>query len=288
MPNDYYVSQYSGEEIDALLGGAGAGTVRYDAAQSLTDEQKAQARTNIGAAPSGYGYGGKSTGITFWDDTDGSKLKTHLENMYADYGDTIIRTKLVDYPICKVAGNGGWADIYFGNDPNVKTIIVRFHAVNQSIIGPSVATLMCKDDVWGEWEYENPPMQLGVEYRTTERYLGKPVYVQLMDWGNAPTQGTMKAVAVPENSADQQLIWAELTYYGITFPKYNADGTLSMFIYVSQGTDQFQVYSPGEDRSDNGVIQALVKYTKKTAGSTKEFKLTVDDTGAVSATEVTT
>ena len=27
------------------------------------------------------------------------------------------------------------------------------------------------------WEYINPPMQLGVEYRTTERYLGKPVYV---------------------------------------------------------------------------------------------------------------
>ena len=40
MPDDYYVSQYSGEEIDALLGGAGAGTVRYDAAQTLTDPQK--------------------------------------------------------------------------------------------------------------------------------------------------------------------------------------------------------------------------------------------------------
>ena len=50
MPDDYYVSQYSGEEIDALLGSAGAGTVRYDAAQSLTDAQKAQARENIDAA----------------------------------------------------------------------------------------------------------------------------------------------------------------------------------------------------------------------------------------------
>ena len=49
MPDDYYVSQYSGEEIDALLGRAGAGTVLYDAAQTLTDVQKQQARTNIGA-----------------------------------------------------------------------------------------------------------------------------------------------------------------------------------------------------------------------------------------------
>lgn len=171
-------------------------------AQSKTAAEQAQARGNIGAAPSGYGYGGKSTGITFWDDTDGSKLKTHLENMYADYGDTIIRTKLLDYPICKVAGNGGWADIYFGNDPNVKTIIVRFHAVNQSIIGPSVATLMCKDDVWGEWEYENPPMQLGVEYRTTERYLGKPVYVRLVNFG-ALGNTTTKSVDVAIENVDK-------------------------------------------------------------------------------------
>ena len=29
---------------------------------------------------------------------------------------------------------------------------------------------------WSEWEWVNPPMHLGAEYRTTERYLGKPVY----------------------------------------------------------------------------------------------------------------
>lgn len=52
MPDDYYVSQYSGEEIDDLLGKAGSatGAVRYDAAQTLTDEQKQQARGNIAAA----------------------------------------------------------------------------------------------------------------------------------------------------------------------------------------------------------------------------------------------
>lgn len=33
---------------------------------------------------------------------------------------------------------------------------------------------------WHEWECVNPPMDLGVEYRTTERYMGKPVYTQLI------------------------------------------------------------------------------------------------------------
>ena len=48
MPDDYYVSQYSGEEIDERLTAA-HNAVRYDAAQTLTDAQKAQARNNISA-----------------------------------------------------------------------------------------------------------------------------------------------------------------------------------------------------------------------------------------------
>lgn len=39
------------------------------------------------------------------------------------------------------------------------------------------------DGVWTPWEYVNPPMQLGVEYRTVERYDGKPVYVKAVNFG---------------------------------------------------------------------------------------------------------
>ena len=38
-------------------------------------------------------------------------------------------------------------------------------------------------DVWNPFEWVNPPMNLGTEYRTTERYLGKPVYVKVVDCG---------------------------------------------------------------------------------------------------------
>ena len=36
---------------------------------------------------------------------------------------------------------------------------------------------------WSEWEYVNPPLQIGVEYRTTERYQEKPVYYKIVDCG---------------------------------------------------------------------------------------------------------
>ncbi len=37
--------------------------------------------------------------------------------------------------------------------------------------------------VWKPWEWVNPPMAIDVEYRTTERFMGKPVYVKLVDFG---------------------------------------------------------------------------------------------------------
>ena len=42
---------------------------------------------------------------------------------------------------------------------------------------------------WNPWEYVNPPMQLGVEYRTTERYNGKPVYKRAVNIGDITGDG---------------------------------------------------------------------------------------------------
>lgn len=56
-----------------------------------------------------------------------------------------------------------------------------------------------QSQAWGEWEYVNPPMVPGVEYRTTERYNGKPVYCKLMDGGYLPNTGT-KYYKVAENA----------------------------------------------------------------------------------------
>ena len=39
---------------------------------------------------------------------------------------------------------------------------------------------------WTEWEWVNPPMVLGVEYRTTERWNGRPIYTATFDCGAMP------------------------------------------------------------------------------------------------------
>ena len=39
---------------------------------------------------------------------------------------------------------------------------------------------------WEPWEWVNPTMKIGIEYRTTERWNGKPVYAKLIDFGSLP------------------------------------------------------------------------------------------------------
>lgn len=60
-------------------------------------------------------------------------------------------------------------------------------------------------EVNGVVEWLNPPMQLGVEYRTTERYDGKPVYVLCVNLGDIPADGAVE-IPVTYSAAGPQII----------------------------------------------------------------------------------
>lgn len=47
---------------------------------------------------------------------------------------------------------------------------------------------------WGAWGWVNPPLSHSVEYRTTERYMDKPVYTMVYSFGKMPN-ATTKSVA---------------------------------------------------------------------------------------------
>ena len=55
--------------------------------------------------------------------------------------------------------------------------------LSEDINFAGLAVRIKKEGIWEPWEWINPPMQLGVEYRTTERYGGSPVYVKAVDCG---------------------------------------------------------------------------------------------------------
>lgn len=101
-------------------------------------------------------------------------------------------------------------------------------------------------------------MQIGVEYRTTERYLGKPVYVKAVNFGALP------------NAATKTVIWATADEISAVL---SAEATSSQGDPVGLGTSlsgteltatktTLYVKSSGNYSSDTAVFR--LKYTKTT------------------------
>lgn len=171
--------------------------VRYDAAQALTDAQKTQARSNIGAAVAGGGVLETAPEVRALSASESyaafcAKLDAVLETMpnqsvkfllvyppqYYGYG----------YDMCSLyKANNDYASVYTIGSYNIKR--QGFRMIKHKLYDSDPA------GQWDPLEYINPDMQLGVEYRTTERYLDKPIYCKVVDCGNLPNAGR-KAVSI--------------------------------------------------------------------------------------------
>ena len=144
---------------------------------NTTDEDKAEALENlleIGLAPGGYGLGEDSgNAITTLAQLDAVKVNS-FRNYYgealpvadAHYSNTSQGGVLTIY------GHGCITQYFFLRYPSRGSVLKRYTTTDGS--------------VWESWEWVNPPMNPGEEYRTTERYLGKPVFVKVFDFGALP------------------------------------------------------------------------------------------------------
>lgn len=113
----------------------------------------------------------------------------------------------------------------------------------------------CTNGTWGEWEYINPPMVVGVEYRTTERYHTKPVYAKLVDFGALPNN-TMKEVQYASyNEVERPISW-----YGEYANQQSALSNPSFSVIVTQSKI---VITTTSDKS-SFTAKIVVKYTKIT------------------------
>lgn len=144
-----------------------------------------------GKAPAGYGLGGNGTQVTDWNtatangfyaDRVGSEAKHSPFIGMASWGYTIALAQ--EDAITQVA--------FTYATPNWK------HALCQKMRHLKGAS----DEKWSEWEWVNPPMEVGAEYRTTERSGGKPVYVKRISATceeNISTVGDGTIIRFPHN-----------------------------------------------------------------------------------------
>ena len=197
-------AQLDGEDVDL------SGFATKDELSALTYENVG-ARPNtwlpttseIGAAPAGYGLG-----------------ETLLDNHIISNFDDATLTGWYSYykigtVINDIACNGGILEVMTYTADRIRQIYYPFNSV-------SIFHRSCYDGIWSDWvtgvvamptasdvgsapayvsgtysgcyyrmmgderEWINPPMIMGTEYRTTERWQGKAVYTKLVNYSGLP------------------------------------------------------------------------------------------------------
>ena len=120
-------------------------------------------------APAGYGLGNSSTQII----SSLAKLDGITKNGWYLFS-------------CTGSNIGGYwlnkAVVRVSNIAETDSVFQELQASGSSTI---LRRVRLDNGVWQEWEFVNPPMVLGVEYRTTERFNGLPVFTRFVTLGVA-------------------------------------------------------------------------------------------------------
>ena len=168
-------------------------------------------------APVGFGFGEKVVEIrtTSADETYETycaKLDAVLEGM----GNNV--SKLIGFYPPAIYGRGvqiGLLHKWSSDYASVRTL-GNYDGVANGFFGVSMRKV---EGNWKPMEWINPPMVLGVEYRTTERYQGKPVYVKLVDCGTLPNATTKKVKY--GDSVCRPIFGYGISSNDNTFPSFN-------------------------------------------------------------------
>ncbi|MGN1027788.1 MAG: pyocin knob domain-containing protein [Faecousia sp.] len=140
---------------------------------------------------------------------------------------------------------------------------------------------------WGEWEWENPTMALSVEYRTTEKFYGKPVYVKTRSYTHAVslTNTTQSfGIGIAENiddivranvyaetpNNDDRFILPFINLYRDYWMAYHfykgpeSDGNLPWYLYVGHNYANNKIFSDPDDATKTKVTYRMTVYYTKT------------------------
>ena len=202
----------------------------------------------VGAAPSGYGLGTggvypSSVGLTNaniarsgfyrWD-TEGQS-----DGFPFVYGTMIVGARGKDSASFQLAMCH--AETYKG------TMAARLYSANTEYA----------------WEYLNPPMIVGVEYRTTLRHNGKVVYCKAISCGALPSAGNRKVVATGTVA-----MTGVVGHYGyavesngnpISFPIYASTGVIGYHVVGGEAAIYIECEGDGSSFTSSYIA---VWYTK--------------------------
>ena len=197
-------------------------------------------------APAGYGLGGQSKFISSSDD---------LNDAVYD-GWYCFEAPPINAPLLDGVNAIGYSSMLVSNRIPSLYVTQEIFCYNSWEAHNCVLRRCRINGEWKPWEWVDPPMIPGIEYRTTERWNGAPVYAQLFDCSPLPN-ATTKVFPVEGNYADNISVVVDYggmsTYYGQSLQNKG---------FVSLNVTQSKISITTEVDYSAGNAYVWVKYVK--------------------------
>ena len=290
-PTEYYTSIFSGEDIDAaikkvndgIVGGVSSFNGRtgavlpqsgdYNATQipvSGEPEAETVAAALSNKAPAGFGFGDavqsiETTSAEESYETYCAKVDAVLDGMPDKTAKLVLA-----YPPAVYGKASTTISLLYKGDANY-AVLSNIGSADTALCGWRMIKLKKSSSdpsAWQPFEWEHPPMQLGVEYRTTERYDGKPVFVMAVNGGAFPDNSSkIIEVQIPDTSGQVKM----LDCYGVLdngtqipglFGESVFDASNYLGLFTQNGNGKFTI-SVGSGRTVGLNFTLFLKYWKE-------------------------
>ena len=222
-------------------------------------------------APAGYGFGDAIQEIATTSaeesyETYCAKVDAVLDEM-PDKTAKLVRA----YPPAVYGKAGTTVSLLYKSDANY-AVLSNIGSADTDLCGWRMFKLRYPSSsspaVWMPFEWENPPMKIGVEYRTTERYDGKPVFVMAVNGGAFPDNSSkIIEVQIPDTSGQVKM----LDCYGVLdngtqipglFGESVFDASNYLGLFTQNGNGKFTI-SVGSGRTVGLNFTLFLKYWKE-------------------------
>lgn len=213
-------------------------------------------------APGGFGFGDAVQSIE--TTSAGESYETYCAKVDAVLDGMPDKTaKLVlAYPPAVYGKAGTTISLLYKGDANY-AVLSNIGSADAGLCGWRMIKLKKSSSdpsAWQPFEWEHPPMQLGVEYRTVERYNGKPIHIKAVSLGLLENN-TSKSV---EHGISDFESCVECSGFSGPINLVGSGGVDSIYATTSRvGIDTNGSFSSAATSSKLNTV-AIIKYTKTT------------------------
>ena len=213
-------------------------------------------------APGGFGFGDAVQSIE--TTSAGESYETYCAKVDAVLDGMPDKTaKLVlAYPPAVYGKAGTTISLLYKGDANY-AVLSNIGSADVGLCGWRMIKLKKSSSdpsAWQPFEWEHPPMQLGVEYRTVERYNGKPIHIKAVSLGLLENN-TSKSV---EHGISDFESCVECSGFSGPINLVGSGGVDSIYATTSRvGIDTNGSFSSAATSSKLNTV-AIIKYTKTT------------------------